>query len=308
VAREHDDGTGATGGGSAWERDDGAGAGDGGPPSAPPVCYRHSDRETYVRCSRCDRPICPDCMISASVGFQCPECVREGNRDVRQARTTFGGRVHGDTALVTKSLIGVNVAMFLLALAGGQAFVRQLVLLAVDPVGGEGIAQGGWYRLLTSTFLHQQVLHIGLNMLALWLFGPPLEALLGRARFFGLYLLSGLAGSAVSYAFNPPFQGSLGASGAIFGLVGAALVADRRMRANVSGLLIYLVILLAPGFIIRGIDWRAHLGGLAAGLLLGLVFAYAPRANRTAYHVAAAGVVLVVAVVLVAARTSQLGV
>jgi membrane associated rhomboid family serine protease len=291
VTSEHDDGTNTAG----------------GPPSAPPVCYRHGDRETYVRCSRCDRPICPDCMVSASVGFQCPECVREGNRDVRQARTTFGGRVHGDTALVTKSLIAVNVVVFLLALAAGPPFVERFALVAVDPLSGDGVAQGGWYRLLTSAFLHQQVLHIGLNMFALWMFGPPLEALVGRARFLALYLTSALAGAAVSYAFNPPRQGSLGASGAIFGLVGAVLVADRRMRANTPGLLIYLAVLLLPGFLIQGIDWRAHLGGLAAGLLIGLVFAYAPRATRTAYHLVATGLVLAAALLLVLARTAQFG-
>jgi membrane associated rhomboid family serine protease len=275
--------------------------------TAPPVCYRHPDRETYVRCSRCDRPICPDCMVSASVGFQCPECVAEGNRGVRQARTTFGGRVHGDTAVVTKALIAINVAVFLLALAGGEPFVRRFALIAFDPLGGDGVAQGGWYRLLTSTFLHQQVLHIGLNMFALWMFGPPLEALLGRARFLGLYLLCGLAGSAVSYAFNPPVIAGLGASGAIFGLVGAAVVVNRQMRSNITGLLVYLAILLLPGFLIPGIDWRAHLGGLVAGLVLGLVFAYAPRAHRAAYHLAA-GVGLAAAVLaLVVTRTAQLG-
>jgi membrane associated rhomboid family serine protease len=275
--------------------------------TAPPVCYRHPDRETYVRCSRCDRPICPDCMVTASVGFQCPECVAEGNRGVRQARTTFGGRVHGDTAVVTKALIAINVAVFLLALAGGEPFVRRFALIAFDPLGGDGVAQGGWYRLLTSTFLHQQVLHIGLNMFALWMFGPPLEALLGRARFLGLYLLCGLAGSAVSYAFNPPVIAGLGASGAIFGLVGAAVVVNRQMRSNITGLLVYLAILLLPGFLIPGIDWRAHLGGLVAGLVLGLVFAYAPRAHRAAYHLAA-GIGLAAAVLaLVVTRTAQLG-
>jgi membrane associated rhomboid family serine protease len=275
--------------------------------TAPPVCYRHPDRETYVRCSRCDRPICPDCMVSASVGFQCPECVAEGNRGVRQARTTFGGRVHGDTAVVTKALIAINVAVFLLALAGGEPFVRRFALIAFDPIGGDGVAQGGWYRLLTSTFLHQQVLHIGLNMFALWMFGPPLEALLGRARFLGLYLLCGLAGSAVSYAFNPPVIAGLGASGAIFGLVGAAVVVNRQMRSNITGLLVYLAILLLPGFLIPGIDWRAHLGGLVTGLVLGLVFAYAPRAHRAAYHLAAGVGLAAVVVVLVVTRTAQLG-
>jgi membrane associated rhomboid family serine protease len=303
------DRTAATGGRderAAAGHDGGTAAADGAA-SAPPACYRHPDRETYVRCSRCDRPICPDCMVSASVGFQCPDCVREGNRTVRQARTAFGGRVHGDTALVTKGLIAINLAVFLLALVVGAPLARQLVLIAVDPYDGEGVAQGGWYRLLTSAFLHQQVLHLALNMFALWIFGPPLEASLGRARFLALYLLSAVAGSAASYAFNPPLQGSLGASGAIFGVVGAALVADRRTRSNRTGLLVYLAVLLLPGFLIPGIDWRAHVGGLIAGALLALVFAYAPRARRTVFQAAAAGAVLAAVVAVVALRTYQLG-
>jgi membrane associated rhomboid family serine protease len=274
---------------------------------SPPMCYRHPGRETYVRCSRCDRPICPDCMVAAAVGFQCPECVRLGNRGGRSARTAFGGRLVSDTALVTKALIAANVLIFLAAQVAGGSFVRDLWLVGVDALDGNGVAQGGVYRLLSAAFLHQQVLHIGFNMLGLWMFGPALEALLGRSRFLALYVLGALVGSATSYALNPPFQPSLGASGAIFGVVGAFFAADRRLRGNLSGIVIYLAVLLVPGFILPGIDWHAHVGGLLAGLVLGGVYAYAPRSHRTGYHVAAAVVILAVVAVVVAVRTTQLG-
>jgi membrane associated rhomboid family serine protease len=246
-------------------------------------------------------------MVSASVGFQCPECVRLGNRSVRTARTPVGGRIVSDQALVTKMLIAVNLVVFVLAQVGGNSFVRHLMLVGVDPLDGDGVAQGGWYRLLTAAFLHQQIIHIGFNMFGLWMFGPPLEAALGRARFLALYLVSALAGSAASYAFNPAFQPSLGASGAIFGVVGGYFAADRRVRSNLGGVAIYLLVLLLPGFLLPRIDWHAHLGGLAAGILLGAAFAYAPRMRRTAYQAAAVVGVLVIIGAVVMLRTAELG-
>jgi len=291
----------------------GAGAGGAGASAADPskpVCYRHQDRETYVRCTRCERPICPDCMISAAVGFQCPECLRAGSKTVRRGRTTFGGRAVSDTALVSKALIGVNLLVFLLALAGGDALVRRLVLVGVGPsFSGEGlggVAYGEWYRLLTAAFLHQQVIHFLFNMIALWAFGPTLEGLLGRGRFLTLYLLSALGGSAASYAFNAPLQGSLGASGAIFGLVGAMVVVGHRMRANTTGLIAYVGILLVLGFVVPNIDWKGHLGGLATGLVLGAVFAYAPRERRSPYHVGASLAVFALVVAGILLRTASL--
>jgi membrane associated rhomboid family serine protease len=283
-----------------------------GPPSAeaaagPPVCYRHTDRETYVTCSRCERPICPDCMISASVGFQCPECVREGNKTIRQPRTVLGGRLHRDNGLVTQALIAVNVVIFLLVQTDPEAFLNRFVLRAYtgDP-SSPGIAEGGWYRLFTAAFLHQQTLHILFNMIMLYMFGRPLEAYLGRARFLGLYLIAALGGSTASYLFNSPAVGSLGASGAVIGLVGALLVVERRMRSNTPGVLIYLTILLLPGLLVHGIDWRAHVGGLITGGLLGAVAAYAPAKHRNAVQFGAAIATVIVLVVLVVMRTHHL--
>src|SRR5581483_10752527 len=146
----------------------------GGPP---PSCYRHPDRETYVRCARCGRYICPDDMVSASVGFQCPECVRAGNKGVRTARTLAGGAVRLNTGFVTTAIVLANVAVFL-AVQVRPALVDRLYLAAFA-TDGHGVAQGGWYRLITGAFLHQATFHIAMNMFVLWIFGRPLEAQLG---------------------------------------------------------------------------------------------------------------------------------
>ena len=165
-------------------------------------CYRHPDRETGIRCARCERPICPECMIGAAVGFHCPECVRGSagtGRDVRP-RTLAGGRVSADPKLVTKTLIGLNVAVFLAVFFVGDGMLDRLLLFGravIEPFGPvEGVAEGQWYRLLTAAFLHQELLHLVMNMLGLWFLGPPLEAALGRLRFVALYLFSALGGSA----------------------------------------------------------------------------------------------------------------
>jgi membrane associated rhomboid family serine protease len=273
------------------------------------TCYRHPEREAHIRCTRCNRRICPDCMVSASVGFQCPECVREGNRGVREARTRFGGRVTGDPAYVTKILIGINV-VFLLVQMAAPTFERHLELigLARDPASLQivGVADGEYYRLVTAAFLHAGFLHLALNMYALYLFGPPLEAALGRARFAALYMIAAVGGSALSYAFSPPNQPSLGASGAVFGLLGAFFVVNRRLGRDNTGLLVLLAINLAFSFIARGIDWRAHIGGLITGALVALVLVHAPASRRTVVQVLGSLGVLLLIVALVLWRTSEL--
>jgi membrane associated rhomboid family serine protease len=273
------------------------------------TCYRHPEREAHIRCTRCNRRICPDCMISASVGFQCPECVREGNKDLRQARTHFGGRVSDDPGWVTKILIGINVVMLVVDYASPS--VRDhlwLVGYAFDPATGqfEGVAAGEYYRLLSATFLHGGFLHLALNMYALYLFGPPLEAALGRVRFLALYVLSALGGSAASYAFSAQNVPSLGASGAVFGLLGAFFIVNRRLGRETSGLLVLLAINFAFGFVARNIDWRAHLGGLIAGALVATALVYAPASRRTIVQVGGAVVVLLGILALVAWRTAAL--
>ncbi len=277
------------------------------------TCYRHPEREAHIRCVRCNRRICPDCMIDASVGFQCPECVREGSKNVRQARTTFGGRVLDDAGYVTKILIGLNVVAFIAQRAVGDSLQHQFWLIggpALDPLLGQpvGVADGEYYRLLTAAFLHGSVLHLGLNMYALYLFGPLIERAFGRLRFTAIYLVSALGGTAASYAFNSPFGPSLGASGAVFGLMGALLVVGRRLGTDPRAVLALLAINFAFGVFAQGsIDWRAHVGGLVAGAVVALLLSYAPKAGRNA--VQALGVIAVLGAIaaLVVWRTISLG-
>jgi membrane associated rhomboid family serine protease len=273
-----------------------------------PTCYRHPDRETWIRCTRCERPICPDCMTEASVGFQCPECVRAGHQGTRTARTTFGGRVSSDQGYVSKALIGISVVVYVVQFALGAEFSARFWLVGAQffPGLGEGVAAGEFYRLLTAAFLHGGIFHLGLNMYALYLFGPPLEQALGRLRFVALYGLSALGGSAASYAFSAPTQPSLGASGAVFGLLGAFLVVSRRLGRDASMVYVLLAINLVAGFLLPNIDWRAHVGGLVAGAAVAAALAYAPRARRTPVQLGGCVAVLVVAVLIVAARTLQL--
>jgi membrane associated rhomboid family serine protease len=249
-------------------------------------------------------------MIDASVGFQCPECVREGNAGVRVARTTFGGRIGGSQGIVTKVLIGVNVAVFFVQQAS-TGFTSRFELIGAFPPPPSpaflGVADGQYYRLLTAAFLHGGFLHIALNMFALYLFGPTLEEALGRGRFLALYLVSALGGSAASYAFSAPSQGSLGASGAIFGLLGAFFIVNRRLGRDNSGLLVLVAINLAFAFVPNtNIDWRAHVGGLVTGALVSLALVYAPRDRRTPVQVAGVVVVLLGIIALVAWRTAAL--
>ncbi|MEV1061648.1 rhomboid family intramembrane serine protease [Streptomyces sp. NPDC050263] len=282
-----------------------------------PVCYRHPDRETGIRCTRCERPICPECMVSASVGFQCPNCVRDGSGTghapgASQPRTLAGGTIAADPLLVTKILLGINVAMFVLQQALGDSFTDRLDLIgrAFMPALGygelQGVAEGQWYRLLTSMFLHGSVIHILSNMLSLWWIGGPLEAALGRVRYLALYLVSGLAGSALTYLIAAPNQASLGASGAIFGLFGALAVLVRRQRYDMRPVIALLVINLVITFGWSGISWQAHIGGLVAGVVIGFGMVHAPRERRALVQFGTCAVMLVVVLVVTLLRTAQL--
>jgi membrane associated rhomboid family serine protease len=248
-------------------------------------------------------------MIPASVGFQCPECVREGNKSVRQARTVFGGRVSTDPGWVSKMLIAVNVVVYVLqqTVSGFTSRFYDIGAFPPPPFDAQiGVASGEYYRLITSAFLHGSILHIALNMYALYLFGPPVEAALGRVRFLALYLLSALGGSAVSYAFANPATPSLGASGAVFGLLGAYLVLNRKLGRDTSGVMALLVINFVFGLIAPNIDWRAHLGGLITGALCAAAIAYAPADRRTAVQVGGLVVIAVLVVAVVVWRTAAL--
>ncbi|MCU1675190.1 MAG: Rhomboid family protein [Frankiales bacterium] len=248
-------------------------------------------------------------MRSASVGFQCPECVAEGAKTIRQPRTVLGGRVSADVGRITMALIGLNVLVFLLGLAVPDLSQRFSNLPLALTQQGElvGVADGQYYRLVTAAFLHAGLFHILFNMFALAQIGPVLEQALGRWRFLALYLLSALGGSVVGYLLAPVNQPSVGASGAIFGLFGAYYVVVRRLGGETQSILVLLGINLVITFTVPNIDWRAHLGGLVTGALLAAAFAYAPRGPRqSTLHAAALGVLAAGFVVAVVARTAAL--
>ena len=289
--------------------------------SGVPVCYRHPDRQTGVRCTRCDRPICPECMISAAVGFQCPECVRGTSGTgykptATRPRTIAGGTVTADPRLVTKILIGINVALFVV-IQVHERLLDDLILLGGWPprdafpsgvpfMPTEGIAAGEWYRLVSSMFAHQEVWHILFNMLSLWWLGGPLEAALGRARYLTLYLLSGLAGGALTYVLVAPSQASLGASGAVYGLFAGTAVLVRRLQYDMRPVIALLVINLIFTFSMSGIAWQAHIGGLVAGGAMSYAMVHAPREHRALVQWGTCAAVFVVLLVAVVARTAAL--
>ena len=300
-------------------------------PAGVPVCYRHPGRESHIRCQRCERPICPDCMRDASVGFQCPECVAEGRKSTRSGRTTFGGLRPTNAATTSLVLIGINVVVWVAVLVSGGSGSRLFNLLVLRPDGacdlqngylniqvGEvackagggvwlpGVADGAWWQLMTSAFTHVQPLHIAFNMFALYLFGPQLEVFFGRARYLALYLISALTGSAAVYWFSPQFTPTLGASGAIYGLMGALLVISLKVRVNIQGLLVLIGINLLLTFTISDISWQGHLGGLAGGAAAAAVLVYAPRSRRTPVQVAGLVAITAITVVAIMARTAQL--
>lgn len=266
---------------------------------APPSCYRHPGRGTYVSCTRCQRYICPDCMRSAAVGHQCVECVDQGAKSVPQSRTAFGS-TRANVPVVTYVLIAVNVVMFILQKAVPGVY-EQLVLW---PAGIAG--RGEWWRLATSAFLHADVMHILFNMWALWVIGPALERWLGRVRYLALYALSALGGSVLVYLLTPVNVPTLGASGAIFGLFGATLVLSRKLNFDMRWIVGLIVINLVITFVVPSISWQGHVGGLLTGAAVGAVLAYTPRTNRVLIQAVFALALLGLFAALVWWRTASL--
>ncbi|QYJ03236.1 rhomboid family intramembrane serine protease [Nocardioides panacisoli] len=281
------------------------------PSGGVPTCYRHPDRECYIRCQRCDRSICPDCMHEASVGFQCPACVAEGRKQTRTGQTPYGGKRSDNPALTSYVLIGLNAAVWLAIIATGWRTSDLINRLALSPVGvcnsaaspdsyypsvdsaglctngtqGDGVwfpgvADGALWQMITSAFAHVDVWHIGANMLVLWFIGPQLERVLGRTRFLALYLASGLAASVCVFWLSAVNSHTLGASGAIFGMLGALLVVVWKVGGDLQPLLIWLGINAFITFTIPNVSWQGHLGGFLGGALIAALFVFAPRERR----------------------------
>jgi len=231
-------------------------------------CYRHPDRETMVTCSECGRPICTECMYFAPVGIRCPDHSGQPQGAQRVTQGLRRASFEGTSALVTKVLIAINVAVYLLELgAGGEVNGTGNEIFRKGVLFGPFVADGEYWRLFTAMFLHYGPFHLGMNMLALWWFGAAVEQALGRGRYLMLYLVSGLAGSAGALVFSPD-SATVGASGAIFGILGAALVLERQRTYVLGGGAFGIIALnLVITFALPGISIGGHLGGLVGGSL-----------------------------------------
>lgn len=257
-------------------------------------------------------------MIVASVGHQCPECVAEGRRTQRPALTHFGGSRAGMAGYVTKALIFINVAVFLVSLlmGGFSLFGGGVTDLHIwgavngpgyvvgnqgQPIflGAPGIDDGAVWRLFTAMFLHYGILHLGLNMYALWMLGRSLEAALGPIRFGVLYLLCGLGGNVACYVFSPTAL-SAGASTAIYGLFAAYFLVLKRLGRDATSVIPVIIINVVFTFTVSGISIAGHMGGLVTGAICGLGLAYAPRENRTLVQSAVLGGTLLALIAITA--------
>lgn len=279
-------------------------------------CYRHGSVLTGVHCTRCSKPICTDCMREAPVGYQCPDCV---SRAIRSSPRRRARLVLGRPGRATTVLIVVNISMFVVELAtgavggvlsGGSA--QSLFNLgALQPITIAGRHE--YWRLFTAMFLHAGFLHIMFNMYALYLFGYAIESALGTRRFLTIYFVAGLLASVASYVFSDPGSLGVGASGAIFGLLGAWVAYNARRRqtafgaANLRGALMLIGLNLLLGFSIPNIDNFAHLGGLAAGLATGaLAEGFGPRSVRPYVQVGGFVALIGLGVALTLVRTNVL--
>ena len=259
-------------------------------------CYRHPDRETGLSCSECGRPICADCANFGPVGIRCPDhaSVRKTGPATkikpRPVLRTPGVALGTNQAPVTYVLIALNVVIYVIGAsqAGGLTnpgfgiFVRGS-LYQKWVLYGPWVPHGGWYRLVTSMFLHESLLHIGFNMYVLWAIGRIVEQYLGTARYIGLYFVSGLAGSAGALLVFPQTPG-LGASGAIFGVLGAMMILEWQATGSFAGQAFVLVVInLGLSFVIPHVGWGAHLGGLIGGILITLAYGHWTNTGRAQY-------------------------
>ena len=259
-------------------------------------CYRHPDRETGLSCSECGRPICADCATFAPVGIRCPDhagvsrnpATRIKPRPVRRAP---GIALASGKAPITRILIAVNLGIYLITVAQGPgglnnpggALLDKFILVGSSAGGGDLAHDGQWWRLVTAMFLHASILHIAFNMYALWVIGTPVEQYLGSVRYLGLYFVSGLAGSAGAL-LQSPYTPVLGASGAIFGILGAMMILEWQVTGRLAGQAAGLVAInLGISFVIPGISWGGHVGGLIGGILVMLAYAHWGDRGRAQY-------------------------
>ena len=274
-------------------------------------CYRHPDRQSFVLCQRCMRTICPECQTQAPVGVICPECMNaeRKNRTPAQKKAARRWRGGGSTMAMTRSgrpivtyiLLAVTSFIGLVQLIPGMDGPIKQALAFYAPYLYPHLFGAGFepWRLLSVLFVHSGFIHLALNMLALWMLGQSLEPMLGRARFLALYLISGLGGS-VMVAILAPLSPTVGASGAIFGLLASLLIIGRHIGANVTGILVILGINFAFGFFVGGISWQAHLGGAIVGALVALILVKTKRREQRIWQIVLLAALVVLLIVVVA--------
>lgn len=293
----------------------------------PVACKRHPDVQTGLRCVRCGDPICPDCMQPAAVGYQCPDCARGSRQEVHAPGRRIGASAAGFS--ITNVLIAICVVVYVIgvAMSGAGSVISgatEKVLIQQGALDPFRVAGGQYWRLMTNAFLHFGIIHLALNMYALYIIGNVVEAELGRIRYLALFLVTGWFASSIAYWLTPPvtvlqagvlqLNVSAGASGAIFGLFGAFLAYNYRRRhlafyANRMRQMLMLIVLnMVFTFTIPGISWQAHVGGLVAGLIAGYAAldGFGPRVSRTVALVASLVGLMAVSVVIVAMRTAEI--
>lgn len=282
-------------------------------PTSQPACVRHPDRPTGVRCARCDRPSCPDCLREASVGLQCVDCVRGGVRGGGVRRPDLGRTVLGvpvdkrpERPLAVPVLIVVNVAVFvatviesasLMGNSGAPLFQSWSLVPSSVAVDGE------WWRLVTTGFLHFGPLHLAFNMWALWVMGRDLELAMGRARFLAIYFVSLLGGSAGAFLLSDPRSDTAGASGAVFGLMGGLVVVLLRLRQSPRPVLTLIAINIAIS-LLPGISLYGHIGGMLTGAAVAAVIVFAPRERQSLWQWGGVGGVVLLLLVIIGARAT----
>jgi membrane associated rhomboid family serine protease len=287
------------------------------PPAPAPTtsyCYRHPQTATGVHCTRCGRPICTECMVQAPVGFQCPECVAEAKKDFRAGP---GRALRRGVSVTSVLLVAIAVPFVLELVMGGPGSLMSgpdgQTLFDLGAMQPFAIAAGQFWRLFTAMFLHVGLLHIAFNAYALWIFGRMVERDYGRVQMLLIYLVSGFLASVASYVWSDPRTLSVGASGAIFGIFGAFIAYNYRRRntalgsANLRSAITLIALNAFLAFAVRGIDWRAHVGGLLAGRACGFIAeGWGPPAQRRLIRVAGYTALMAIGIALVVYRTNQL--
>ena len=278
------------------------------PGAAPTVCVRHPDRATALACTRCGRPACVECLRDAAVGQQCVDCVAEGRRGVRQGVTVAGARP-GTRPVVTPLLIAVNVAVFAWTVFTSGSLNRNdnAPLFDAWAMVPAAVANGEWWRLVTGGFLHFGPIHLLFNMMALWVIGRDVESALGRGRFLAVYFVSLIGGSAAVMLLTAPGAYVAGASGAVFGLMGALAVLLRRLQVPLGQVGGLIVVNLVITFLLPGISVAGHLGGLITGAIATAALVYAPQDRRTLVQAGAIVGLAVLLLAVVALRMAALG-